>query len=53
MGFVVDKVELGQVFFQYFGFSCYSFDLLLHTHHPSSGAGTVGQIVADVEFKGF
>jgi hypothetical protein len=31
------------------GFSCPSFDRLLHTHHlPSSGASTIGQIVADV-----
>jgi hypothetical protein len=28
--------------------SCQSFHRLLHTYHPSSGAGTVHQIVADV-----
>jgi hypothetical protein len=45
VGFVVDKVALGQVFFQYFGFPCQSsFHQLLHSHpHLSSGAGTVGQ----------
>jgi hypothetical protein len=38
----------GQVFFQYFGFSClFSFHQTLHTH-VSSGAGTIGQLVADV-----
>jgi hypothetical protein len=48
--FVVDKVALGQVFSEYFGFSCqFSFHRLLHTHyHLSSGAGTIGQLVADV-----
>jgi hypothetical protein len=50
VGFVVDKAALGQVFSEYFGVSCYSFHRLLHTHHhPSSGAGTVRQIVADVQ----
>jgi hypothetical protein len=44
-GFVVDKA----VFAEYFGFSCQSFHRLLHTHHyPSSGAGTIGPIAADV-----
>jgi hypothetical protein len=39
----------GQVFTEYFGFpSQFSFHRLLHTHHLSSGAGTVGQLVADV-----
>jgi hypothetical protein len=35
MGFVVEKVALGQVFSEYLGFSCQlSFHrLLLHTHH--------------------
>jgi hypothetical protein len=37
VGFVVDKVALGQVFSKYFGFPCQSFHQLLHTHHrPSS-----------------
>jgi hypothetical protein len=49
VGFVVDKVALGQVFSEYFGFSCQlSFHRLLHTHHLSSGAGTIVQLVADV-----
>jgi hypothetical protein len=50
MGFVVDKVALGQVFSEYFGFpSQFSFHRLLHTHrYLTSGAGTVGQLVADV-----
>jgi hypothetical protein len=45
VGFVVDKVTLGQVFSD-FGFPCqYSFHQLLHNHHHlSSGAGTIGQL---------
>jgi hypothetical protein len=45
VGFVVDKVVLGQVFSEYFGFPCQSlFHQLLHNHpHPSSGACTIGQ----------
>jgi hypothetical protein len=47
--FVVDKVALGQVFSEYFGFHCqFSFHRQLHTHHLSSGAGIIGQLVADV-----
>jgi hypothetical protein len=47
--FVVDKVALGQVFSEYFGFPCQSFYPLLHTdHHLLFGDGTVGQIVADI-----
>jgi hypothetical protein len=36
VGFVVDKVALGQVFFQYFGFPCQvSFHQIRHHHnHP-------------------
>jgi hypothetical protein len=47
---MVDKVALGQVFSEYFGYSCQlSFHRLLHIHdHLSSGAGTIGQLVADV-----
>jgi hypothetical protein len=45
MGFVVDKAVLEQISFQYFVFFCQSFHRLLHTHHPLSGAGTLGQIV--------
>jgi hypothetical protein len=49
MGFVVDKVALVQVFSEYFGFPCqFSFHRLLPTHHLSSGAGTVGQLLADI-----
>jgi hypothetical protein len=49
VAFVTDKVALGQVFSEYFGFPCqFSFHRLLHTHHLSSGAGTIGQLVADV-----
>jgi hypothetical protein len=49
MGFMMDKSALGQVFSENFDFSCHSLHRLLHTlHYPSSGAGTTGQIVADV-----
>jgi hypothetical protein len=49
VGFVVVKVALGQVFSEYFGFPRqFSFHRLLHTHHLSTGAGTIGQLVADV-----
>jgi hypothetical protein len=52
VGFVVDKVALEQLFSEYFGFPCqFSFHRLLHIHnhhHLSSGAGTIGQLVADV-----
>jgi hypothetical protein len=48
-GFVVDKVALRQVFSEHFGLPCqFSFYWLLHTHHLSSGAGTIGQLVANV-----
>jgi hypothetical protein len=45
VGFVVDKVVLGQVFSGYFGFPCQSsFHQLLHNHpHLLSGAVTIGQ----------
>jgi hypothetical protein len=47
--FVVDRVALGRVFYEYFGFLCqFSFHRLLHTHHLPSGTGTIGQVVADV-----
>jgi hypothetical protein len=36
MGFVVDKVALGQVFSEYFGFSCQLFHQFLH-HHNQPG----------------
>jgi hypothetical protein len=49
VGFVVDTVVVGQVFYEYFGFSCqFSFHRWLHIHHLSSGAATVGQTVAAV-----
>jgi hypothetical protein len=49
VGFVVDKVALGQVFSEYFAFPCHSsFHRLLHIHHHlSPGAGTIGKLVAD------
>jgi hypothetical protein len=45
VGFVVDKVALGQVFSEYFGFPCQSsFHQLLHNHHHlSSGAGAIAK----------
>jgi hypothetical protein len=45
VGFVVDKVALGQVFSEYFSFPYQSsFHKLLHNHpHLSSGAGTISQ----------
>jgi hypothetical protein len=46
---VVDKVALGQVFSEYFGFTYqFSFHQIFHTHHLSSRAGTIGQVVTDV-----
>jgi hypothetical protein len=46
---VVDKVALGQVISEYFGFSCkFSFQRLLHNYHLSSVAGTIGKLGADV-----
>jgi hypothetical protein len=49
VGFVVDEVALEQVSSEYFDFTCsFSFHRLLHIHHLSSGAGTVGQLVAGV-----
>jgi hypothetical protein len=46
--FMVDKVALGLVISEYFGFPCqFSFHQMLHIH-PSSGAGTIGQLLADV-----
>jgi hypothetical protein len=46
VGFVVDKVSLGQVFSEYFDFPCQSlFQQLLHNHpHLSSGAGKIDQV---------
>jgi hypothetical protein len=48
VGFVVDKVALGQVFSEYFGFPFQSlFHQILH-HHNHSGQVTIGHSVADV-----
>jgi hypothetical protein len=53
MGFVVDKMAMGQVFSEYFGFPRqFSFPRLIHTHHLSTGASTIGQLVADVPSGG-
>jgi hypothetical protein len=47
VGFVVDKVALGQVFSEYFGFPCqFAFHRLLDNHHLSSGVDTIGQLMA-------
>jgi hypothetical protein len=45
VGFLVDKVVLGLVLFEYFSFPCpSSFHQLLHNHHYlSTGADTIGQ----------
>jgi hypothetical protein len=44
----LNKVPLGQVFSEYFGFPCqFSFHRLLHIH-LSSEAGTIGQLGTDV-----
>jgi hypothetical protein len=41
---------MGQVFSEYFNLPCQVFHRLFHTHHnPTAGAGTIGQIVADVQ----
>jgi hypothetical protein len=47
---MVDKVALGQVFSEYFGFPCESsFHQFFHNHHDlSSGTGAIGQQVAAV-----
>jgi hypothetical protein len=48
-GFMVDKAAMVQVFSEYIGFSCqFSFHRMLHIHHLSSGAGTIGRRMADV-----
>jgi hypothetical protein len=54
VGFVVEKVALGQVLSEYFIFRCkFAFHLLLHNHHHlSSGSGTIGQIVAAAVLSG-
>jgi hypothetical protein len=48
VGFVVDKVALGRVFSEYFGFLCQSlFHQILH-HHNHPGQATIDQSVAAV-----
>jgi hypothetical protein len=48
VGFVMDKVTLGQVFSANFNFSCqFSYHQLLYIQSSSFGTGTVGQIVVD------
>jgi hypothetical protein len=48
VGFVVNKVALGRVFSEYFGFPCQSsFHQILH-HHNHPGQATIGQTVAAV-----
>jgi hypothetical protein len=48
VGFVVDKVALGRVFSEFFGFPCQSsFYQILH-HHNHPGQATIGQSVAAV-----
>jgi hypothetical protein len=45
---MVDKVALGRVFFEYFGFPCQSsFHQILH-HHNHPGQATIGKSVAAV-----
>jgi hypothetical protein len=46
VGFVVDKLALGRVFSEYFGFPCQSsFHQILH-HHNHPGQAAIGQSVA-------
>jgi hypothetical protein len=48
VGFVVDRVTLVQAFSEYFSFPCQlSFHQMIHIH-LSSGAGTIGPLLADV-----
>jgi hypothetical protein len=44
VGFMVDETVLVLVFYQYFSFSCQSFNLFLHTHQHLS----IRKLVADV-----
>jgi hypothetical protein len=44
VGFVVDKVALGKVFSEYFGFPCqFAFHRLLHDHYLSSGQAVAAE----------
>jgi hypothetical protein len=49
VGYVVEKVALGQVSSEYFSFPCrlFSFQQMLH-NHLSSGADTIGHLMADI-----
>jgi hypothetical protein len=48
VGFVVDKVALGRIFSEYFGFPCQSsFHQILH-HHNHPVQATIGQSMAAV-----
>jgi hypothetical protein len=50
MGFMVNKVALEPVFSEYFGFPCqFAFYRLLHIHHLSSGAGTIGHSTKETQ----
>jgi hypothetical protein len=52
VGLVLDKEALEQVFSEYFGFLCQSFHRVFYIHyHPSSGAGTLDQIMANVTIE--
>jgi hypothetical protein len=50
VGFVANKVALGQFSFQYFGFLLPILipSIAAHSSSSSSGAGTTGPLVADV-----
>jgi hypothetical protein len=49
VGFMVDKVALGQVFSKYFGLPCqFSFHRLICAHHLSTGTDTIDQTETDV-----
>jgi hypothetical protein len=48
VGFVVDKMGLGQIFSEYLDFLCqFSFHQILHTR-LTTGDVTIGQLVADL-----
>jgi hypothetical protein len=48
VGFVVDKVALGRVFSEYFGFPCQSSFHQILQHHNHPGTATIGQSVTAV-----
>jgi hypothetical protein len=51
VGFVENKVDMGQVSCTYISLHWQSFHRLLHNHHLPSGAGTIGRIAADIPQK--